>query len=41
MKEGKNRSHRKAGPGRMPYSRTPKPCNPWAWFVHERKAKQP
>jgi hypothetical protein len=37
MKQEKNRSRRKKGPGRMPYSRTPKPCNPWNWFIKKEK----
>ena len=35
MTHPKHRSYRKKGPGRMPHRRTPKPCNPWAWFVRK------
>ncbi len=37
MKQEKNRSRRKKGPGRMPFARKPNRCNPWNWFMKKER----
>lgn len=37
MRQEKTRHRRKKGPGRMPFARKPKPCNPWNWFMKKER----